>query len=241
MGNGRAWRLTTIVSVLMRTGHAGSSSSFRGSRAEGDPAGPIPGGSLNVEGEGFPAEVAVDIYLDLEHVAIALPDGKDGSFADITVSVPDSALPGRHFVTAISRRDDVTAQVSFIVRSDWPQFHRTADHRANNSQENVLNSSNVANLEILWRGMTNDDVVSSPAIVDGVVYVGSVDGKLYAFREAGCGDHECEPFWQGLTDGQILASPAVSRRNGLRHGPAEALRVQRRRVRRSGVLSDLDC
>ena len=36
---------------------------------------------------------------------------------------------------------------------------------------------------VLWEFETGDDVFSSPAIgSDGTVYVGSRDGKLYAFR-----------------------------------------------------------
>ena len=33
---------------------------------------------------------------------------------------------------------------------------------------------------LLWRYQTEDDVISSPAVVDGVVYVGSADNYLYA-------------------------------------------------------------
>jgi len=33
----------------------------------------------------------------------------------------------------------------------------------------------------LWSSHTGSPIVSSPAVSDGVVYVGSNDGKLYAF------------------------------------------------------------
>jgi outer membrane protein assembly factor BamB len=33
----------------------------------------------------------------------------------------------------------------------------------------------------LWTGATADEVYSSPAVVNGVVYVGSLDNRLYVF------------------------------------------------------------
>jgi outer membrane protein assembly factor BamB len=39
-------------------------------------------------------------------------------------------------------------------------------------------------LGLAWRAATNGDVVSSPAIANGIVYVGSGDGGLYAFELA---------------------------------------------------------
>jgi outer membrane protein assembly factor BamB len=168
-----------------------------------------PGGTLTIGGTGFPPDAAVDIYIDLTHVAVAVP-GTDGSFADVTVSVPASGQPGRHFVTAVSRQGGVSAQVSFLVRADWPQFHRTPSHQGYNARENVLSEMNVSDLDVRWRGRTDDNVVSSPAVADGVVYVGSLDGHLYAFPEEGCGG-ECDPLWTGLVDGPIQGSPAVNR------------------------------
>jgi outer membrane protein assembly factor BamB len=34
---------------------------------------------------------------------------------------------------------------------------------------------------VLWSYTTGNWVISSPAVVDGVVYVGSNDGNVYAF------------------------------------------------------------
>jgi eukaryotic-like serine/threonine-protein kinase len=43
----------------------------------------------------------------------------------------------------------------------------------------ALNASTGA---LLWKYPTGDVVESSPAVVNGVVYVRSADGDLYAFR-----------------------------------------------------------
>ena len=59
---------------------------------------------------------------------------------------------------------------------------------------------------------------SSPAVANGVVYVGSDDHKLYAFSAAGttgCSGNpkSCAPLWTATTGGRVQSSPAVA--NGL--------------------------
>jgi outer membrane protein assembly factor BamB len=67
----------------------------------------------------------------------------------------------------------------------------------------------------LWTAATGDAVMSSPAVANGVVYVGSTDNDLYAFDAAGVSGCSgtpttCAPLWTATTDGSIFASPAVS-------------------------------
>ena len=57
-------------------------------------------------------------------------------------------------------------------------------------------------------------VSSSPAVVGGVVYVGSTDGKLYAFDATGTTNctgtpTTCTPLWTATTGGAIFSSPKV--------------------------------
>jgi len=66
----------------------------------------------------------------------------------------------------------------------------------------------------LWTATTGGVVSSSPAVVGGVVYVGSDDHKLYAFDaagSAGCGGvpRSCSPLWTATTGGVVSSSPAV--------------------------------
>ena len=61
---------------------------------------------------------------------------------------------------------------------------------------------------VKWKFKTDAAVVSSPAIADGVVYVGSADGNLYAIdQESGA------QKWKIDTGEPIVSSPAVA--NGL--------------------------
>jgi outer membrane protein assembly factor BamB len=70
----------------------------------------------------------------------------------------------------------------------------------------------------LWTATTNGSQFSSPAIANGVAYIGTENGNLLAFDAAGttsCSGtpKTCAPLWIGPTGGSILASPAVA--NGM--------------------------
>ncbi len=69
----------------------------------------------------------------------------------------------------------------------------------------------------LWTASTG--VASSPVVAGGVVYIGSDDGKLYAFSASGCGASTCSPLWTATT-GRVL-SPAVA--NGVVYVAASKL------------------
>jgi hypothetical protein len=59
--------------------------------------------------------------------------------------------------------------------ADWTQFHRDNMQRWN-PYETVLGVDNVGRLQVKWKSPTNIDdgfPVSSPAVVNGVAYVGS--------------------------------------------------------------------
>ena len=61
---------------------------------------------------------------------------------------------------------------------------------------------------ILWQSATNGAVQSSPDLANGLLYVGSNDGGLYAF-DATTG----QLAWKALTGGVVISSPDVA--NGL--------------------------
>ena len=57
----------------------------------------------------------------------------------------------------------------------------------------------------LWVFETGDEVYSSPTVVDGVLYIGSVDRNLYAV-DASTGTER----WRYTADGAVTSSPAVA-------------------------------
>jgi outer membrane protein assembly factor BamB len=46
---------------------------------------------------------------------------------------------------------------------------------------NMVYSLDISTGDLRWKYKTRGPVVSSPAVEDGIVYVGSLDRKLYAF------------------------------------------------------------
>jgi polyvinyl alcohol dehydrogenase (cytochrome) len=63
---------------------------------------------------------------------------------------------------------------------DWPVFGRDVSGSHHNPDENALTPASVSKLKVKWVFETGGDVSSQPAVVGGVVYFGSWDGKEYA-------------------------------------------------------------
>lgn len=104
--------------------------------------------------------------------------------------------------------------VMITLSGCWTQFHGDAGRSGNQPLEFAITKNNVSNLKQAWTGATGGSIDSSPAIVDGVVYVGSKDHKLYAFDANGVTNCSgvptaCTPLWTGLTGGIVVSSPAV--------------------------------
>jgi outer membrane protein assembly factor BamB len=135
---------------------------------------------VTVNGSGFAGNEPVDIYFDTTEVTLAIASA-NGTFAGMTLRVPRSAEPGPHWISAVGRRSGTGVQKSFTVRTNWPQRGRIARHTGRNPSENLIDPATVSDLEEAWHGITGSDVLSSPAVMNGVVYVGSDDHNLYAF------------------------------------------------------------
>src|ERR1019366_5120652 len=166
---------------------------------------------VSVSGIGFDPYAAVDIYFDLADMALTVTNGA-GAFGGgsilggIAIQVPASAVPGTHWITAVERYGIKAAQKPFIVRTDWAQFHFSPDHKGVNPFENLLSPATVVSLGEKWNDLAGEQS-DSPAVVNGVVYLGASDG-LYAFNAStgellrGCATH-----------GMVSTSAAVA--NGL--------------------------
>lgn len=88
--------------------------------------------------------------------------------------------------------------------ADWPQFHSSSERVGVNSYEGAINTTSAASMTLKWSFDAHDDVWSSPAVADGVVYAGSDKDKLYAIdAETG------KKVWSYKTDGNVRSSPAV--------------------------------
>jgi outer membrane protein assembly factor BamB len=96
---------------------------------------------------------------------------------------------------------------------DWVTFHFEAD-RSGSSPDTSISREAVSSVVLNWTATTGGLVDSSPAVANGVVYVGSDDKKLYAFDAAGVSNcsgtpKSCSPIWSAPTGGVVFSSPAV--------------------------------
>ena len=107
------------------------------------------------------------------------------------------------------------ATATAVVNAYWTgvadngvQFGFDAAHTHANPYEKFVSAANVSILTQLWSFQTKDTIFSSPAVANGMVYVGSHDRNLYAF-DANCRSN-CQPLWSFWTGGFVHSSPAVA-------------------------------
>ncbi len=95
-------------------------------------------------------------------------------------------------------RADNQSSDSIADTNSWLMFHSDLSHTGVSSSAAPTNT-------LLWSYQTNGEVYSSPAIANGIVYVGSEDGWMYAFQ-ASTG----ALLWKFETGAEIMGSPAVA-------------------------------
>jgi len=86
----------------------------------------------------------------------------------------------------------------------YSMFGFDPQHTRYNSYEKILNSNNVSGLMKYPIVLTEGPIWSSPTVVNGIIYVGSDDKKLYAISVT-----TGQPLWTGSTRAPIWSSPAV--------------------------------
>src|ERR1700691_3556891 len=186
---------STTVAFLL-TGLCFSQSSITVSPRSGPPT-----TETDVSGSGFTPGAAIHIYFDntFETSTVA---SSSGSFANVAIEIPASATPGEHRVRAETSAV-AGAQTHFQVNTNWAMFGFQPAGGRWNPYENQLGTSNANELRLDWSYATANMVSSSPAVADGVVYVGSNDGNVYAL-DAKTGAN----LWS-FTTGGGASSPAV--------------------------------
>ncbi len=155
-----------------------------------------------MSGGGFGPSETVDITLDASPLQRTTTDSGGGFLTRVTI--PASALPGRHTFRAKGESSGLWAKAFFNVRTDWPRFHFDGANSASNPYENVLDPSNVGGLVEKWSLSTFAPVLGGAAIVGGVVYVGSENGSMYALNAA-----NGKVGWR-VDVGHVSSTPAVA-------------------------------
>lgn len=180
-----------------------------------DPVLGMPTRAVTVTGTGYASGDAIVVTFgsDLACEATVEPVG---TFA-CTMTVPASATPGPHQVTATRIGDGTTAEATFRVRTNMTQYLGGPRHLGFIRHENVLNEHNVANLQPLWQveffpGFDFGQEGGSPIVVGDRVYVGTSDGRLHS-RWAKTGRSRMGwPKQTGVTGQRLWAAntPAVA-------------------------------
>lgn len=140
--------------------------------------------NLTVTGANFRGLESIEVAFDAKTVARATAD-QTGAFST-AILVPRRALSGAHDITATGESSRLVGQATFVVRIDnWPQYGFDPAHSGHNPREDLLDPSTVGGLTSAWTVSIGPEgafavAFSSPAIVDGVVYIGAENGKAYA-------------------------------------------------------------
>src|SRR5438105_12155133 len=130
--------------------------------------GGLPTTPTTVNGSGFTASEAIDVFFDTTDMSLTVSSGT-GAFS-VALKVPASATPGTHWITAVGRKTGDAAQKPFSVHTPWAAFHRGPAHQGFNRFENVIDVNNAAGLDLLWRAPTGGAIdFSSPAVVGRTV------------------------------------------------------------------------
>jgi eukaryotic-like serine/threonine-protein kinase len=99
-----------------------------------------------------------------------------------------------------------------LISSNGTMFGFDLQRTHFNPDEHSLTPENVSGLVHDWTTATGGFVDSSPTVANGMIYVGSDDHLLYAFK-ASCGNASCAPVWTAPTGGLVRSSPAIA--NGM--------------------------
>jgi eukaryotic-like serine/threonine-protein kinase len=101
----------------------------------------------------------------------------------------------------------VAGSETTATATNWTQLHYRANGTRFNPLETILGPGNVGGLEVKWTYLTGEGpgIYSSPAVVNGVVYIGSDDDNVYALNA-----EDGTKLWSFQTGGFVnYSSPAV--------------------------------
>jgi outer membrane protein assembly factor BamB len=183
-----ALSLLAVVSIVylalfgtvstLRSARAASVSAIKLSPASGPPT-----TAVGISGTGFGVNESVTITFDGVGVDQANTSAT-GDFSS-TFFISQSTAPGAYVVQATGQTSGDTAKARFFVRTNWLSYDgnitttNIPDTRFN-QYENTINAANVSQLKVFWTASTTGIISSSPAIVNGVAYIGGQDGFVYA-------------------------------------------------------------
>ena len=142
-----------------------------------------PGTNATAAGTGYQAHETVQLYWDTTSslpIATTTADAKGN--INQTVTFPANATPGSHTLIGVGQSSRVSFSTPVTVDTPWGDFGFDFAHSRENTYENSVSTSNVANLRLRWSAGTAQGFKDSPVYANGIVYVATTDGKLDAYN-----------------------------------------------------------
>jgi outer membrane protein assembly factor BamB len=155
---------------------------------------------LKVSGQGFTPNVDVSIAFDSAVLARTRTDDS-GTFSRVSLRVPQLATPGNHRVSGFDPAG-LSGVATFLVQTEWPQFHFSPLHSGYNPYEFTLSAATVSGLSLSWSDSAS--ACASPVVAGGSVYF-PLQTSLQAV-DANSGT----PLWTYSTGTTVCTTPAVS-------------------------------
>jgi len=136
---------------------------------------------VQASGSGFAPGETVALTFDATAVGSATSDG-GGAFTT-TFTVPASATPGKHLVTATGQTSGLHATHRFTVLGvDWPAARYSPARTGANPFESLIDTGNVGTLTNAWAsGNLGAPVTGGAVEVKGIVYIADDGTDVWAF------------------------------------------------------------
>jgi outer membrane protein assembly factor BamB len=168
-----------------------------------------PGASTSVTGGGFAKSETVELVLNGAVVASATTS-PTGSLPSTKLKVPASTPFGLYSILATGLTSGRSASATVTVANSWEQsgFQAGQTNYAPNDPvlDHHVNLGDNTWLRLAWHFDAEVPVNASPAVVDGVAYVGDTLGQLFALDVQNGG---LLWTWTVPSHGAIRGSPAV--------------------------------
>jgi outer membrane protein assembly factor BamB len=172
-----------------------------------------PGLNVTVNGTGYQVGETVQLYWDsTSNSPLATTTVDTQGNIQQTVTFPGNATPQAHNIIGVGQTSGLSFTAPVTVNTNWADFGFGLAHHRENTSENILGTSNVANLVLKWTAPTASGLRDSPVYANGIVYIATMDGHLNAY-DAGSGvmiwQFNCQCIFRNYS------SPVVDSTNGL--------------------------
>ncbi len=148
------------------------------------PATTHPGGKVTLTASGMDAYTSMDVFFDTADVALVTSNGS--GIASVTLNVPSSATPGKHWFTFDERSDHKAVQAAVTINTDWLQADYAFNGAGYNPYEGALDSTTVPELNTLWVKPNGIYANREPLVErNGTVFVSDTSGNVHAYSATG--------------------------------------------------------